>query len=90
MLWSEPASVPACLLQHLELIEITGFQGDIRELELVKYLLGKAEVLKTLTIKSPRLTLDKEIKFCTQVMKFPRGSRSCQVEFLGDFHSKFS
>lgn len=80
----EPASVPACLLQHLALIEITGFQGDKRELEFVQYLLGNSEVLKTLRIKSSGLDMNKEIKFCTRVMKFPRGSRRCEIEFLGD------
>lgn len=74
---------------RLQVIEVKGFEGYDGELKMIEYLLGNAEVLKTFTINSPRLKLEKEVKFFKQVLNFPRRSSSCRVEFIGDFFSKF-
>ncbi|THG00938.1 putative FBD-associated F-box protein At5g56700 [Camellia sinensis] len=78
-LWSgEPKSVPKCLSLCLEAIEFSGFAGYKGEMELVRYLLGNAMVLKKLTITS--WTRSKKIK--ADVLKFPRGSSTCQLKLL--------
>lgn len=78
-LWSgEPESVPKCLSLCLEAIEFSGFAGYEGEMKLVRYLLGNAMVLKKLTITS--WTRNKKIK--ANVLKFPRGSSTCQLKLL--------
>ncbi|XP_028079079.1 FBD-associated F-box protein At2g26860-like [Camellia sinensis] len=78
-LWSgEPESVPKCLSLCLEAIEFSGFAGYKGEMKLVRYLLGNAMVLKKLTITS--WTRSKKIK--ADVLKFPRGSSTCQLKLL--------
>ncbi|KAI8012321.1 putative F-box/FBD/LRR-repeat protein [Camellia lanceoleosa] len=81
-LWSEePETVPKCLSLCLEAIEFSGFAGYKGEMQLVRYLLGNAMVLKKLTITS--WTRNKKIK--ANVLKFPRGSSTCQLKLL--YHS---
>ncbi|KAI8010561.1 F-box/FBD/LRR-repeat protein [Camellia lanceoleosa] len=78
-LWSgEPESVPKCVSLCLEAIEFSGFAGSKGEMMLVRYLLGNAMVLKKLTITSR--TRNKKIK--ANVLKFPRGSSTCQIKML--------
>ncbi|XP_028113168.1 putative FBD-associated F-box protein At5g56700 isoform X2 [Camellia sinensis] len=78
-LWSgEPESVPKCLSLCLEAIEFSGFAAYEGEMKLVRYLLGNAMVLKKLTITS--WTRNKKIK--ANVLKFPRGSSTCQLKLL--------
>lgn len=81
-IWCEPQSIPCCLSLHLQVIELTGFEGNEDELKMVEYLLGNAEVLKTFTINSSRLALEEEVEFCEQVLNFPRRSSTCRIEFV--------
>ena len=51
------------------------------ELELVKYILKNAQVLKTMGIHIGLLDLEEEcIRW--KLSKFPKGSLTCQLEFL--------
>ncbi|KAL7250634.1 hypothetical protein ACSBR1_012621 [Camellia fascicularis] len=85
-LWSgEPESVPKCLSLCLEAIEFSGFAGSKGEMKLVRYLLGNAMVLKKLAITSR--TRNKKIK--ANVLKFPRGSSTCQIKLLYRSYSMY-
>ncbi|KAG5546421.1 hypothetical protein RHGRI_018560 [Rhododendron griersonianum] len=48
--WSPPPQVPCCLSLHLKEVEILQFDGKEYQLELVKYLLENAKVLKKMTL----------------------------------------
>ncbi|XP_059631951.1 F-box/LRR-repeat protein At4g14103-like [Cornus florida] len=78
--WSPPEHVPNCLLLHLKAIEIKNFEGVADELNLVKYLLKNAKVLKKMSINCTFSTEDVNIQ--KKLLRFPRGSTSCQLDLI--------
>lgn len=48
----------------------------------LKYMLGKAEVLKTLTITSTSSCLEDEMRLCANLLKFPRHS---EIHIVGKY-----
>ncbi|XP_059664739.1 F-box/LRR-repeat protein At4g14103-like [Cornus florida] len=77
--WYPPEKVPSCLLLHLKVIEIRKFRGERDELKLAKYFLKNANVLKKLIIHP---TVSKESEVCKELLMLPRGSKTCQVDFI--------
>ncbi|KAI3975167.1 hypothetical protein MKX01_020568 [Papaver californicum] len=58
---------------------------DFTELDMVKFFLANAGVLQTMTIMiSKRLSKDykKQTQIASELLKFPRYSASCELEFL--------
>ncbi|KAI3498098.1 hypothetical protein L1887_33844 [Cichorium endivia] len=55
----------------------------IRFEEFLKYMLGNAEVLKTLTITCESLRMKDEMQLCARLLTFPRASRYCQIHIVG-------
>lgn len=76
--WTPPARVPCCLLSHLEEIRIMKFNENGHDLGVLAYLLENAQVLKKLTIDCQNSTRF----FCNRLAEFPRGSTTCQLNFL--------
>nr|POE75319.1 f-box/fbd/lrr-repeat protein [Quercus suber] len=74
--------VPECLSSHLTTFYYKGFSGHGIEMELVRYVLKEAKVLKTMkiTVKS---NLGSKVKhrIHKKLMNFQRSSRTCQIEF---------
>ncbi|XVF77566.1 hypothetical protein PTKIN_Ptkin14bG0055300 [Pterospermum kingtungense] len=73
-----PKEVPLCLTSQMKAIKFQLFRGKKSEMQMVEYFLKHAEVLENLTIhiivrKKPRL------RTFEQLLKFPRGSKKCQV-----------
>lgn len=87
--WSPPPQVPCCLSLHLKEVEILQFDGKEYQLELVKYLLENAKVLKKMTLGyhnsgSSFCNLSKKRKksgscVCMALSAFPRGSETCEL-----------
>ncbi|VVA18993.1 PREDICTED: F-box/LRR-repeat [Prunus dulcis] len=81
--WRPPESVPVCLLSSLKTICIRGFCGRPYEMEVAKYLLKHGEVLTKVTIfYTNDLGVAEEMRVRQELSKFPRGSKTCQVELL--------
>lgn len=88
-LWRPPPQVPSCLELHLKEIEILQFDGKEYQIDLIKYLLENAKVLKKMTIGyldsgSCVCTLsDKQEESgscsCRAFLAFPRGSKTCEL-----------
>ncbi|KAG5521437.1 hypothetical protein RHGRI_033861 [Rhododendron griersonianum] len=72
------SDVPPCLVTHLKVIEIVGFQGFKEELKLFKYFLKNGVVLEKLRIVVGFDDLDyaKELEVVTKqkLLRLPRGS----------------
>lgn len=69
-------NTPECLSLCLEKIIFRGFEASNVEVELLRYLLGNAMVLKKLSLVS--FSRNERIK--KQILKFPRGSSTCEIE----------
>ncbi|XP_058202586.1 FBD-associated F-box protein At3g49020-like [Rhododendron vialii] len=78
--WHPPENVPACLLFSLETLDIRKFQGQQRELKIVKYFLSNAKSLKTLSISCEKRKMKREmLEVRRELLETPRGSRICEV-----------
>ncbi|OUZ99936.1 F-box domain [Macleaya cordata] len=79
--WAENL-VPECLLLHLKAVEFREFHGKLRELNVIKFFLKNSRILERMTILSSSTlsTIDKN-KVVEKLVKFPRGSTSCEVNF---------
>ncbi|XP_058181460.1 putative F-box/FBD/LRR-repeat protein At5g44950 [Rhododendron vialii] len=88
-LWRPRPQVPSCLALHLREIEIPQFDGKEYQLDLIKYLLENAKVLKKMTIgyldsSSCVCNLSEKLKesgscFCRAFSAFSRGSKTCEL-----------
>ncbi|KAI3844327.1 hypothetical protein MKW92_044092 [Papaver armeniacum] len=78
-------SLPQYSLPNLKVVVIRDFIGCKVELDVVKFFLANAEVLQTMTIMISKY-LSKDYKNQTQIaselLKFPRRSASCALEFM--------
>lgn len=80
--WIEPQSVPACMLKKLRTIKFANCKGLKSDIQFLAYMLGNAEVLKTLTIMCDGLTPEGEMQLC-ELMKVPKASSDCETHFYG-------
>ncbi|KAK3019966.1 hypothetical protein RJ639_003013 [Escallonia herrerae] len=70
---------PSCLLSHLETFELRQFKRGEDEMELLRYILRSAKVLKEMTIES--WDIEKATKVLEELLGLPRCSRACRVVF---------
>ncbi|KAK3029752.1 hypothetical protein RJ639_038029 [Escallonia herrerae] len=70
---------PNCLLSHLETFELRQFKRGEDEMELLRYILRSAKVLKKMTIES--WDIEKASKVLEELLGLPRCSRACRVVF---------
>ncbi|XP_057950910.1 putative F-box/FBD/LRR-repeat protein At1g66290 isoform X2 [Malania oleifera] len=82
-----PNHVPTCLSLHLEELEIEEFHGRRCELQLVKFVLASAEVLRKITIDSS-MSMEKELLIAKRLLTFPRCSEICQIKLLSKYERK--
>ncbi|MCL7022294.1 hypothetical protein MKW94_003548, partial [Papaver nudicaule] len=77
--------IPQCLLLCLKSIEFRNFNGFPEEIELVKFLLKHARVLKLVTIRS-EFSSDVELDdfsnegILEKLLKFPKASTHCRFQ----------
>ncbi|KAH9726567.1 F-box/FBD/LRR-repeat protein [Citrus sinensis] len=77
--WIEPQFVPYCLQFNVKKIEILYHDDD--PLEPVKYLLKNCGVLDRMIF---RYVGESSNELCKELLMFPRGSKTCEVEFRGN------
>lgn len=78
--WIEPQFVPYCLQFNVKKIEI--LYGDEDPLEPVKYFLKNCEALNKMIF---RYVGPSSNELCKDLLMFPRGSKTCEVEFLSKY-----
>ncbi|GMY31876.1 FBD-associated F-box protein At3g52670-like isoform X1 [Fagus crenata] len=73
--------VPNCLSLHLTAFHVKGYKGSKDELELVKYILEWARVLKTMTVSFCCLNLEKKFRALQEILMLPKQSTTCKIAF---------
>ncbi|PWA65712.1 FBD-like protein [Artemisia annua] len=81
--WTEPHSLPTCILNNLTTIKYENCMGREDELQFLEYMLGNAQVLKTLAITFNSGLVEEETRLYAKFLKCPRASRYCEIRFLG-------
>lgn len=81
-LWVEPKVVPGCIRTKLTTLKYLLVKETMSyDMEVLKYLLGNAEVLKTVTIAFEQsLNLEEEMRLYAELLKFPRASMGCAIK----------
>ncbi|KAK9074359.1 hypothetical protein SSX86_006957 [Deinandra increscens subsp. villosa] len=82
LIWIEPEIVPACLITTLTTIKFSKCNGWKCDIQFLEYMLGNAEVLKTVTITWENLNVEEQAQLCAQLLKVPRASRHCEIIFV--------
>ncbi|KAK1412158.1 hypothetical protein QVD17_33171 [Tagetes erecta] len=82
--WIEPKLVPGCMLTKLTSIKISNCIWSNHEMKFLEYMLGNAEVLKTVTITWVKSWVKEESQLRAKLLKLPRASKYCQVNFPRD------
>ncbi|XP_073120157.1 F-box/FBD/LRR-repeat protein At4g26340-like [Henckelia pumila] len=80
--WREPKDLPVCLLSSLKYVCICGFAGGEHELNMVRYILRHAKILKTIKIDSASPDNDYKLNMLQRISYFPRGSKNCGLTFV--------
>ncbi|CAA0383818.1 unnamed protein product [Arabidopsis thaliana] len=81
--WNEPKNVPECLLLHLETFVWTCYEGKLEdEIELAKYILRNARLLKKATFSIIESNSDKRVEMVDELKSVVRASNSCQLVFI--------
>ncbi|MED6189653.1 hypothetical protein PIB30_117592 [Stylosanthes scabra] len=79
--WTQPASVPSCVMSHLNILEFRRYPDSLEEREFFAYILQNALVLKTITIYTNIGSYEEEKEhILNEISALPRGSSLCQVE----------
>lgn len=78
--WNPPHKVPTCLVAHLKVIGITGFQKADEELKMLEYFQKIGEVLEKLIIDYEIFDFVEEVEVLKQLLRSPRGSKFCQIQ----------
>ncbi|KAJ0448990.1 putative F-box domain, FBD domain, leucine-rich repeat domain superfamily [Helianthus annuus] len=80
--WIEPKLVPACMPTNLTTIKFSVYKWSKCDIPFLKYTLGNAEALKTVTITWANSRLEEESELCAELLKLSRASRYCEIHFL--------
>ncbi|KAJ0430587.1 putative F-box domain, FBD domain, leucine-rich repeat domain superfamily [Helianthus annuus] len=80
--WVEPELVPACMLTNLTTIKYSICEWWKRDIPFLKYMMGNAKVLKTITITWENMSNENEKLVCAEAVKLlRRASRYCEIHF---------
>ncbi|XP_020967230.1 FBD-associated F-box protein At5g60610-like isoform X2 [Arachis ipaensis] len=78
--WTQPLSVPNCIVSHLNTVEYRGYQDTPEEHEFTAYILQKGLVLKTMRIHAKYDNLDLKRRRYMALSEIQRGSSMCRLE----------
>ncbi|KAL1195227.1 putative FBD-associated F-box protein [Cardamine amara subsp. amara] len=79
--WSEPSSVPECLLSNLETLEWDDYEGKKEEKEVAAFILRSGCCLKKVTIKPKSTSRGKKLEMIKKLSFSPRSSPFCRLSF---------
>ncbi|XP_076936998.1 FBD-associated F-box protein At4g10400-like [Bidens hawaiensis] len=79
--WIAPKLVPVCMLAKLTTIKFLNFKWRKCDIPFLKFLLGNAKVLKTVTIYLEKSSIEEEAWLDQQLRYLPRASRCCEIHF---------
>ncbi|ESQ42786.1 hypothetical protein EUTSA_v10015540mg [Eutrema salsugineum] len=79
--WSEPSSVPECILSSLEILEWVKYEGIEEEKEIVAFILGNARLLNKATISSTSTDPVKKLEMLKELSFLSRCSSTCHLTF---------
>ncbi|CAA7048004.1 unnamed protein product [Microthlaspi erraticum] len=79
--WTEPSSVPECLLSSLETFTWEKYEGIKEEKEVAAFILRSASCLKKVTISSKATDSDKKLELIKELSFSARRSPTCQLAF---------
>ncbi|XP_073133886.1 F-box/FBD/LRR-repeat protein At4g26340-like [Henckelia pumila] len=77
--WREPKHLPDCLSASLKHVHIFEFAGEEDELNVVRYILKHAQILKTIKIHFVFPYHGSKLCMLQQIAHFPRASKICQL-----------
>ncbi|KAG7538207.1 F-box domain [Arabidopsis suecica] len=78
-LWEEPAVVPKCLSEHLEILEWRQYEGTEQERNVAEYTLANATCLKMATFSTR--CRNKNHRMLKKLKSMDRVSKTCQLVF---------
>ncbi|MED6185828.1 hypothetical protein PIB30_060795 [Stylosanthes scabra] len=78
--WTQPISIPNCIISHLNTVEYRGYQNTAEEHEFTAYILQRGLVLKTMTIHAKIFHLCIKRDISKALSKIPRGSSMCRLK----------
>ncbi|KAL1188912.1 putative FBD-associated F-box protein [Cardamine amara subsp. amara] len=79
--WSEPSSVPECVLSNLETLEWEDYEGTEEEKEMAAFILRNGSCLKKVTINPISTSLLKKLEMIKDLSFSPRSSPTCRLSF---------
>ncbi|XP_010451113.1 PREDICTED: probable FBD-associated F-box protein At1g32375 [Camelina sativa] len=79
--WSEPSSIPECVISSLETLEWVKYEGTEEEKDVSAFILRNAKCLKMATISSNSTDPNKKLKMLKELSSSPRRSPTCQLIF---------
>ncbi|MED6194960.1 hypothetical protein PIB30_033485 [Stylosanthes scabra] len=78
--WTQPISIPNCIISHLNTVEYQGYQNTAEEQEFTSYILQRGLVLKTMAIHANFFSECKKREIRKALSKIPRGSIMCRLK----------
>ncbi|KAG7534444.1 FBD domain [Arabidopsis thaliana x Arabidopsis arenosa] len=79
--WSEPSSVPLCMVSSLETIEWVDYEGTKEEKEVAAYILRNGSFLDKVTIKPKSTSHYEKLEMIKELSLSPRSSPTCRLYF---------
>ncbi|XP_023644856.1 probable FBD-associated F-box protein At1g32375 isoform X2 [Capsella rubella] len=79
--WSEPSSIPECVISSLETLEWVKYEGTEEEKDVSTFILRNAKCLKKATISSNSNDPNKKLQMLKELSSSPRRSPTCQLIF---------
>ncbi|CAA7062557.1 unnamed protein product [Microthlaspi erraticum] len=79
--WSEPSSVPECVVSSLETLEWVKYEGGEEEKEAVAFILRNARCLKKATISAASTDPVKKLEMLKELSFLSRCSGTCHLTF---------
>ena len=78
--WSQPTTVPKCMMSSLQTLNWSSYTGEPQERDIAVYILKHALHLKSATIKSSELEVPRS-EMLKELSLSSRASASCQLIF---------
>ncbi|GJS42726.1 probable alpha,alpha-trehalose-phosphate synthase [UDP-forming] 7 [Tanacetum coccineum] len=87
--WVEPLSIPTCMPMKLKTMRYSKTKGDLNDIQFLRFILSNSKALKTLTVDcDATLSSKEEEELLAELSNLDRGSRDCQIHFVGSLSLK--